>query len=274
MIVWLVGDRLKKIAVTEVKKATGRPPKLKQVCSTRQDACIAASDARLTRWQVKIVRSDDRVDASGRLRSRGFAFVEFVDHSDALHALRAINNNPMLFGAQRRPIVEFALENALALQKRQQAQVKRENALRAKQKQATEAAAPTAKETKRLQKKEARRERRKENRKKGKGEASTEESATASATETANTTAPAKSKKAAKKPAADNKDKKKKNAQPQQQQPPLAKKQPAPAIAKKAEKRKRVESTDASEDFEARHLNKRSVCSSSEAGLNRYSDIE
>ena len=270
----MAGDRLKKIAVNEVKKATGRPPKLKQVCSTRQDACIAASDARLTRWQVKIVRSDDRVDASGRLRSRGFAFVEFVDHSDALHALRAINNNPMLFGAQRRPIVEFALENALALQKRQQAQVKRENALRAKQKQATEAAAPTAKETKRLQKKEARRERRKENRKKGKGEASTEESATASATETANTTAPAKSKKAAKQPAADNKDKKKKNAQPQQQQPPLAKKQPAPAIAKKAEKRKRVESTDASEDFEARHLNKRSVCSSSEAGLNRYSDIE
>lgn len=57
-----------------------------------------------------IIRSKDRMDSSGRGRSMGYGFVEFTNHKDALAALRATNNNPDIFGADRRPIVEFTLE--------------------------------------------------------------------------------------------------------------------------------------------------------------------
>jgi nucleolar protein 4 len=37
--------------------------------------------------------------------------VEFERHDHALAALRQLNNNPAAFSADRRPIVEFAMEN-------------------------------------------------------------------------------------------------------------------------------------------------------------------
>lgn len=51
--------------------------------------------------------------------SRGFGFVEFVNHPVALHVLRKINNNPTLFKDQRRLMVSFAVENMNAIQKLQ-----------------------------------------------------------------------------------------------------------------------------------------------------------
>eukprot|EP00050_Salpingoeca_kvevrii_P002350 m.191224 g.191224 ORF g.191224 m.191224 type:complete len:516 (+) comp10592_c1_seq1:4188-5735(+) len=68
--------------------------------------------------QAKIVRSKDRVDSSGKGRSRGFGFVEFEDHDAALRALRQLNNNPECFGDERRPIVMFAWENAQVIKAR------------------------------------------------------------------------------------------------------------------------------------------------------------
>eukprot|EP01147_Barroeca_monosierra_P010157 gene10157-2319_t len=70
--------------------------------------------------QVKIVRSSDRLDAQGKPRSKGFAFVEFKEHENALKALRKLNNNPNVFGKNMRPIVLFAWENALILRARQE----------------------------------------------------------------------------------------------------------------------------------------------------------
>merc|ERR1712100_80526 len=61
--------------------------------------------------QVKIVRESERG------KSRGFGFVEFTEHNAALNALRAVNNNPKIWTKKSRPIVEFAVENAKALQK-------------------------------------------------------------------------------------------------------------------------------------------------------------
>ena len=58
--------------------------------------------------------------ANGQLTGfKGFAFVEFVDHQDALTALRKLNNNPSVFSQAKRPIVEFAIENMFALKKKQ-----------------------------------------------------------------------------------------------------------------------------------------------------------
>lgn len=51
--------------------------------------------------------------------SKGYGFIEFVNHNVALHALRTLNNNPTLFGDQRRLLVSFSIENINAIQKLQ-----------------------------------------------------------------------------------------------------------------------------------------------------------
>jgi nucleolar protein 4 len=61
--------------------------------------------------KVKILRETERTDASGIGKSKGIGFVEFGDHNQALAALRKVNNNPNYFGGKR-PIVEFAIEDA------------------------------------------------------------------------------------------------------------------------------------------------------------------
>ena len=51
-----------------------------------------------------------------RGQSLGYAFVEFEEHDHALHALRYLNNNPSIF-KNRRPIVQFSIENILKVRK-------------------------------------------------------------------------------------------------------------------------------------------------------------
>ncbi|CAA9997881.1 unnamed protein product [Nesidiocoris tenuis] len=48
-------------------------------------------------------------------KSKGYGFVTFRRHEDALQALRWINNNPDIFTPNRRPIVAFSVENKKAL---------------------------------------------------------------------------------------------------------------------------------------------------------------
>lgn len=56
---------------------------------------------------------------SGKLgTSKGFGFVAFSKHEHALAALRNINNNPDIFTKDKRPIVEFSIENLVALNKK------------------------------------------------------------------------------------------------------------------------------------------------------------
>jgi len=69
----------------------------------------------LSLTNAKIMRSKDRKDESGTLRSMGFGFVDVNTHENALKLLRATNNNPEIFGENRRPIVEFSVENTKAL---------------------------------------------------------------------------------------------------------------------------------------------------------------
>uniref|UniRef100_A0A8B9Z8Q2 RNA binding motif protein 28 n=1 Tax=Buteo japonicus TaxID=224669 RepID=A0A8B9Z8Q2_9AVES len=59
-------------------------------------------------------------ELQGKGQSLGYAFVEFGEHEQALAALRSINNNPRLFGAQKRPIVEFSLEDRRKLKLKEQ----------------------------------------------------------------------------------------------------------------------------------------------------------
>ncbi|CAH8617804.1 unnamed protein product [Schistosoma rodhaini] len=53
-------------------------------------------------------------------RSLGYGFVAFSNHENALNVLHGLNNNPNAFPpSNRRPIVEFSVENMRALQLKQ-----------------------------------------------------------------------------------------------------------------------------------------------------------
>ena len=92
---------------------------LRQLCldRVRQYLKLHPEDKDKSRWgkfgpikQLRIIR-----DNTGT--SRGFGFAEFAAHPLALHALRALNNNPEIFGPVRRPVVSFAVEDANAMEK-------------------------------------------------------------------------------------------------------------------------------------------------------------
>ncbi|CBY25082.1 unnamed protein product [Oikopleura dioica] len=59
-----------------------------------------------------LMRSTDPEEQN---QSLGFAFIKFQNAADAMKALRVLNNHPTAFFDDKRPIVEFAVENAKAL---------------------------------------------------------------------------------------------------------------------------------------------------------------
>lgn len=61
--------------------------------------------------EAKVMRNLKKLDEKGVALSKGFGFVGFTQHEDALQALRKLNNNPNIFTPHKRPIVEFSIEN-------------------------------------------------------------------------------------------------------------------------------------------------------------------
>ncbi|KAL8620920.1 hypothetical protein ACOMHN_044067 [Nucella lapillus] len=68
--------------------------------------------------ECRVMRDLARTNQAGKAKSLGYAFVNFSTHEHALKALHALNNSTV-FGDQRRPIVEFSLENKKALEAKQ-----------------------------------------------------------------------------------------------------------------------------------------------------------
>jgi len=92
-----------------------------------KELLLAAVKARATKAaprivQVKILRGARK--PGGAEVSKGAAFVEFGEHEHALVALRALNNSPAAFGPDRRPVVEFAIDDVRALKKRADARAR------------------------------------------------------------------------------------------------------------------------------------------------------
>ncbi|XP_066541052.1 RNA-binding protein 28 [Hoplias malabaricus] len=79
--------------------------------------CLSAAGggkkARITECHVMYDRKPVRGEVTGR--SLGYGFVEFKEHEHALQALRNLNNNPTIFSPNKRPIVEFSLEDSRKL---------------------------------------------------------------------------------------------------------------------------------------------------------------
>ncbi|XP_037692165.1 RNA-binding protein 28 isoform X2 [Choloepus didactylus] len=61
--------------------------------------------------ECRVMRDLKGVHGKVKGQSLSYAFVDFQEHEHALTALRHINNNPEIFGPQKRPIVEFSLED-------------------------------------------------------------------------------------------------------------------------------------------------------------------
>ena len=66
--------------------------------------------------ESRVMRDREKVNQDGVARSLGFGYVTFTRHEHAMTALNKLNNNPDVFTADKRPIVEFALENKKALE--------------------------------------------------------------------------------------------------------------------------------------------------------------
>lgn len=73
-----------------------------------------------------LVRDEDRKSEEGERRSKGYGFIAFKapqaeqsvllflalkDHDSAMKTLQFLNDNPKVFGGERRPIVEFTIED-------------------------------------------------------------------------------------------------------------------------------------------------------------------
>lgn len=127
--------------------------KLKEIFST-------VTGRKLRVNKVLIIRSKDRVDSSGHGRSMGYGFVEFKNHKDALAALRATNNNPDIFGADRRPIVEFSLENSVVVNAKERRSEKAQQRQRQNEEEHAHDVQPKTNKERRLERNQKRREKR------------------------------------------------------------------------------------------------------------------
>lgn len=65
--------------------------------------------------EARVMQNMRLIDSKGTGKSKEFGFVTFTTHEAALEALRAINNNPNIFSAGKRPIVAFSIENRAKL---------------------------------------------------------------------------------------------------------------------------------------------------------------
>uniref|UniRef100_A0A8B9HEA9 RNA binding motif protein 28 n=1 Tax=Astyanax mexicanus TaxID=7994 RepID=A0A8B9HEA9_ASTMX len=98
--------------------------------------CLSAAGGgkgvRITECHVMYDRKPVRGQVVGK--SLGYGFVEFKEHEHALQALRHLNNNPTIFTDNKRPIVEFSLEDGRKLKLKAMRQQKSKEKPKPKQK--------------------------------------------------------------------------------------------------------------------------------------------
>ncbi|XP_075169102.1 RNA-binding protein 28 [Haematobia irritans] len=61
--------------------------------------------------ECRVMRENKVTPEHPKGKSKGFGFMSFNTHLEALTALRKLNNNPKIFGTQHRPIVAFSIED-------------------------------------------------------------------------------------------------------------------------------------------------------------------
>lgn len=61
--------------------------------------------------ECRVMRENKITAEHPKGKSKGFGFMSFTTHKEALTALRKLNNNPKVFSDQHRPIVAFSIED-------------------------------------------------------------------------------------------------------------------------------------------------------------------
>ncbi|KAM7003429.1 LOW QUALITY PROTEIN: RNA-binding protein 28 [Tautogolabrus adspersus] len=84
--------------------------KLRALCL---QAVKSSKGVRITECRVMYDKKPEKGQVMGQ--SLGYGFVQFQEHEHALSTLRYLNNNPDIFGPNKRPIVEFSLEDSRKL---------------------------------------------------------------------------------------------------------------------------------------------------------------
>ncbi|GBP05620.1 RNA-binding protein 28 [Eumeta japonica] len=85
---------------------------LRKLCVRGASSTAVVTEARVMRDLRAPVLSN------GKHPSKGYGFVMFTRHEDALACLRRLNNNPDIFNNNNRPIVSFSIEDRTALNAR------------------------------------------------------------------------------------------------------------------------------------------------------------
>lgn len=67
--------------------------------------------------ECRVMKNKNKTGKLGK--SKGFAFIQCKQHEQSLAILQSLNNNPKIFTDKRRPIVEFSIENSIALKKKE-----------------------------------------------------------------------------------------------------------------------------------------------------------
>lgn len=65
--------------------------------------------------ECRVMRENKPTAAHPKGKPKGFGFLSFKSHDDALAVLRKLNNNPDVFSANHRPIVSFSIEDKKVL---------------------------------------------------------------------------------------------------------------------------------------------------------------
>uniref|UniRef100_A0A671YES0 RNA-binding protein 28 n=1 Tax=Sparus aurata TaxID=8175 RepID=A0A671YES0_SPAAU len=93
--------------------------KLRALCL---EAVKDQKGVRITECRVMYDKKPVKGQVTGT--SLGYGFVQFQDHEHALGTLRHLNNNPVIFGPHKRPIVEFSLEDLKKLKMKEERQLR------------------------------------------------------------------------------------------------------------------------------------------------------
>ncbi|KAI8903564.1 hypothetical protein EDD86DRAFT_184714, partial [Gorgonomyces haynaldii] len=109
----------------EIKEGKREPLEREVLEEEEAQSIKPAPERRILIKQAKVLLDLEKSDTKQKVgKSKGFGFVEFEHHTDALACLRWMNNNPDAFSQDgkkaKRPIVEFATENNLVLKRREE----------------------------------------------------------------------------------------------------------------------------------------------------------